>query len=116
MVRSVVPSARPIFFACVAANEQFEDLPLARRKCRDTGANAVEYALLTTRCLVKRECFLDGAQQFVGSNRLGQEVMRTSLQGLYGDPCVGIACQADDRHCGAEFAQPPLQGWAVQAR
>ena len=26
---------------CVAANDKFEDLPLARRQCRDTGANHV---------------------------------------------------------------------------
>jgi len=50
MVRSVVPSARPIFFACVAANEQFEDLPLARRQRGDASANGVEYAPLIAQC------------------------------------------------------------------
>ena len=38
----------------VAANDKFEDFPLARRQCRDMSANHVQLALQATRLVVMR--------------------------------------------------------------
>ena len=67
----------------VAANDKFEDLPLARRQCPDAGANDVHFVLQIAEGSVVRESLFDRAKEVVGRYRLGQEVMRTRLDGLH---------------------------------
>ena len=45
-----------------AANDQFENLPLARRQRREASANAVQGALLIAPCLLMCERLLNGAK------------------------------------------------------
>ncbi|MET4036259.1 hypothetical protein ABMB68_007463, partial [Bradyrhizobium sp. RT4a] len=56
-----------------AANDQFENLPLARRQRREASANAVQGALLIAPCLLMCERLLNGAKQFIALYRVVRE-------------------------------------------
>jgi hypothetical protein len=81
----------------IAANDQFEDLPLARRQLCETGANALQGPLLIAPCLLIRERLLKGAKQFVALYRLGEEVLRPGFHGLHDGRSVSMAREKNDR-------------------
>jgi hypothetical protein len=70
----------------VATNETFEYLPLARRQCPGAGTNVVQ----TARAMVMSEGPFNGAKQLAGRYRLGQEAVRTCLQGPHDGRSVGM--------------------------
>ena len=65
----------------VATNDKIEDLPLTRRQSPETGANDVQFVLQIAQCLVVRESLFNRAKEVIGRYRLGEEVMRTGLDG-----------------------------------
>ena len=98
MVRSVQPQRAGNLLVGVAANDKFEDFPLAWRQSPETGAHDVHFVLLD------RVVFGGVRKPFQSRERglsddywLGQEVIRTRLDGLHGGGNVGIASEEYDR-------------------
>src|SRR6478752_586408 len=80
-----------------AANDEFEDLPLARRQRSEASANAVQGALLIAPCSLICERLLKGAKQFVALYRLIEKVVRACLQRPHDGRSVGITSEKNDR-------------------
>jgi hypothetical protein len=63
-----------------------------------------------------RHCPLDGTKQLIRRYRLGQEIIRSGLDGLHGGRDVCIACEKHNGERRAEFAQTALQLRTAQTR
>src|SRR5262245_60745337 len=100
----------------VSVHDTFEDLPLAPRQARQRYAQRIELASHTACGLVMRHRLLDGAQQLFRRDRLGQEILRTRLDGPDAGTNIGVTREEDDGQSGAELAQTVLQFGAAQIR
>jgi hypothetical protein len=65
-----------------AANDKFEDFPLARRQCRDMSANHGQLALQAKRHFMSYESPFNCTKKVVGRYGLSQKVICTRLNGL----------------------------------
>src|ERR1700719_1519089 len=59
---------------------------------------------------------LDGSKQLIGRYRLGQEIIRSGLDGLHRGRDVCIACEKHNGERRAEFVQTALQLRTAQTR
>ena len=80
-----------------APNDQVEDLAFGRRQGVDAGTQDVELLALATIRTIARDGPLDGAQQHIGVDRLGQKVLGAGLHGQNGGRDVAMAGNEDDR-------------------
>ena len=80
-----------------AANDQLKNFLLAWRQSTDTGAHAVQFVLQITCSLMMLEGLFNRAKEVVGRYRLGEEVIRTRLDGPYRGGNIGIAREEYDR-------------------
>src|SRR5882757_6272109 len=92
-----------------AANDKVENLPLARRQCRDMGANHVELALQATRHFMMRNRSRNCPKKIVRRYGLGQKIIRTRLDGPYRGRNIKVTTEEYDRQRRTEFAQPRLE-------
>src|SRR5712671_6636219 len=92
-----------------AANDKVENLPLARRQCRDMGANHVELALQATRHFMMRNRSRNCPKKIVRRYGLGQKIIRTRLDGPYRGRNIEVTTEEYDRQRRTEFAQPRLE-------
>jgi hypothetical protein len=87
----------------VTANDTLEHLSLARRQCRDMSANHIQLALQDSRHLMMRDRPLDRPKQIIRRYKLGQNVSRARLDGLYRDWDIEIASEENDWQRRTEF-------------
>jgi hypothetical protein len=87
----------------LAANDKVENLPLARRQCRDMSANHIQLALQGSRHFMMGDRHLDRPKQIIRRYRLGQNVSRTRLDGLYRDWDIEIASEENDWQRRTDF-------------
>ena len=100
----------------LAANDMFEDFPLARRQCRDMSANDVQLALQATRRFMMRYSPLNGVKKVVRRYGLGQKILRARLDGPHRGRNIGITGEKHDRQRRAELAQATLELRTAQSR
>src|SRR5258705_5673162 len=89
----------------LAANNELEDLPLARRQLRNMGAHDVELVSLSTRYLVVSHGPFNCSKKLFRRYRLGEYIFLACLDGPHGSRDVRIASEKHDREGRADFAQ-----------
>ena len=97
MVRSVQPNARATCLLGLPRMTSQKDFPLARRQCRDMSADHVQFALQTAHLFMTRNRARNCPKKVVRRYGLGQNVIRTRLDGLDCGPDVKIAGEEYDR-------------------
>src|SRR5882762_5540951 len=80
-----------------AANDKVENLPLARRQCRDMSANDVQLALQATRHFMMRNRSRNCPKKIVRRYGLGQKIIRTRLDGPYRGRNIEVTTEEYDR-------------------
>ena len=80
-----------------AAYDKAEHLVFARRKRRHQRPHFLDPVPFAANGRVPRQRTLDGAEQLLRFNRLGEEVFRTGLDGSHGGRRVGMPGQEHDR-------------------
>lgn len=89
----------------LAPNDEFKDLPLARRQCRDMSTNRVQLALQGKCHCMMRNRALNRLKKSLRWYRLGQKIIRTRLNGLHGGSDVRITSEEYYRQRRAKLAQ-----------
>jgi hypothetical protein len=86
----------------VAPNDEFEDLPLARRQCRDMSANQIQLDLPATRYFMMRYSPLNCPEKVIRRYGFGQKILRTRLDGPHSGRNIGVASEKQNGERRAE--------------
>jgi hypothetical protein len=93
----------------LASNDKVENLSFPRGQKPYQASETIQLAKLTSPGLLKSERAFDGADELIGGDRLGQDVLGAGLDCLHRGRNIGVAGQKDDRQGRAEIDQPGLQ-------
>src|ERR1700676_3006753 len=99
-----------------AGGDQPHDLTLAFAQGLVAFSQLGGVTPLTARCTVTIQSLVDGIQQVLVQERLGQELHRTGFHGLYGHRDISVTGDEDDRNLYPGVTQLPLKVQTVDAR
>src|SRR5882762_6240681 len=99
-----------------AANDKVENLPLARRQCRDMSANDVQLALQATRHFMMRNRSRNCPKKIVRRYGLGQKIIRTRLDGPYRGRNIEVTTEEYDGQRRTKFVEALLQFRTAHSR
>ena len=100
----------------LAANDELEHFPLARRQRRDMGTDDVELVFSGRAPPGDAPSPARCAKKLLRRYGLGQEILRARLDGPHRGRDIGITGEKHDRQGRAEFAQASLKLRTAQSR